>query len=809
MDSPAPRGTVAARSHLHIAICALLAGTVFAVVSPRAAVAAESAVQTDVRTYDIAPGPLAERLAEFAAAAGVQILFDANTLRGLRSDTLHGIYSVANGFEQLLEGSGYEAVASGHGEYTLQKVVNATVLKPVNVRAQALEATTEGSRTYTATGPTTTATGLAMTTRQTPQSISVVTTQQVLDRNDHSLDQALRYAPGINISQVGDARWAFTSRGFAIGDIQYDGASTFNTSNATGDSYPQPDMAIFDRVEIVRGATGLMTGTGDPSGSINLVRKRAQSEHSNDLEIGAGSIGKGSLMFDASRALNDTGSVRGRVVARGEAGAASQRDDHEREYGLLYATLDVDLSANTQISVAASYGEENIDGAAWGGWPTQEDGTFFLNYDAKTSPTLPWEYHDLKQTTIYFDLKHRFNSDWELKVTARDAHGEGDKLASAFYWGGGELNRYGWLDWREIHSYSGSLSIAGPITLFGRKHELTFGASGNTETVSSDLTGSYGWVVPDPLHLDQPDAKNILTLSPVDSGKERTKQKGIYAAGRFELADPLHLIVGSRLSWYDYEFDYIDAAYDADAEPIPYVGIVYDASEALTLYSSYTNIFKPQSQVNTMGAQLDPAEGKNIEIGVKAALLDKGQLIANFAIYQSEQTGLPERVAGPCSRPDVPSCYRSAEEVRTRGVDIELVGMINERWQVSASYTYANSEYVAGPSSGERFNAWSMPRNMVKLYSTYDFAGDWQSLTIGGGVRVQSELIEEAEGFYRVRQSGYAVVDVLARYELTTSTHIQLNVDNLFDRTYYNSVGYYSSAISPGRTASLTLRTSF
>lgn len=278
------------------------------------------------------------------------------------------------------------------------------------------------------------------------------------------------------------------------------------------------------------------------------------------------------------------------------------------------------------------------------------------------------------------------------------------------------------------------------------------------------------------------------------------------------------MIGGARVAWYESkdEADWGSSSYSADGEWIPYVGAVYDINDTWTAYASYTEIFSPLSETGIDGALLKPVTGSNLEAGVKAAFLG-GALEATAAIFQTDETGLAQELPnGLCPVPGI-TCYESAGKVQTRGVELDVVGNVTDRWKVMAGYTYADPKYAEGEMDGEPYQTGYYPRHIGKLATTYDLPGRLEGLTVGASMQAQSALhVNDAFWFddsmtYEIRQSGYALFDVMARYELTEATSFQVNVDNLFDRKYYSAISSpgYGNFIGQGLTATVALRHTF
>lgn len=703
-----------------------------------------------------------------------------------------------------------------------QETADSLTLDTIDVNAGG--ATTEGTGAYISQGPTNAAIGLGLTEREIPQSVSIVTQQRILDENLQTLNEAVDSTTGLTAAQGnGEMRWSYYARGSEITNIQYDGIPTYVHFYAR-DASPQDDLAIYDRIEVVRGATGLLEGTGNPSASINLVRKRPTAEPQFKAEVGVSSFGNASATLDASAPVNAEGTVRYRLVSSGLAGDG-YRDNLSDDRALLYGTLDFDLGEATTLSLGASYLKETIDGYSWGGFWTQPDGTFY-DFTGSDSPSLSWESSDREQTAAYLDLEHDFGQGWALKVAGRAADNTGDIFSSYSRWesaADGTLSLYrdgGRYDYTSWNTSLGA-QVAGPVTLFGRAHELVFGVNGSRDNTRYDSNINYLFVNENPSEAD-PNV-SFPEFIDVDQFWDMTNTSwGVYGAARLTVTDQLKVIGGGRFTWYDYtdDSDWGGAhSYSVDAQPIPYIGAVYDIDDTWSVYASYTGIFLPQQNYGPNGL-VDPVEGRNGEVGAKAALFG-GQVLATAAVFATEQDGLAEvdPNATGCGPAVDPTCYRNAGLVRTLGAELELAGAITDRWNVFAGYTYATAEYREGDQQGDAFATNLMPRHLLKLSTTYDLPGTFEGLTIGGSLRAQSATYNESDTNtwssggvpWRIDQPGYAVVDLMARYALTEATSLQVNVENLFDRTYYTAINEpgYGNFIGEPRSASLLLRHTF
>ena len=292
--------------------------------APSVAMAAEAA-----RDYAIGAGALSDVLARFAASAGVQLVFDPARLAGRNSPGLKGRYTVEQGFQQLLRGSGLQLVQRGAGIYALQDAGTALQMPAETVVGKggdtlAMSATVIQANAGAAGTPTgyqqlsdSSTTRLGLTPRETPQGVTTLSRQQLDDFNMNSVKDALRSAPSVTVEQYETDRTNFTSRGFDINNFEYDGiGSPFSAGLLSGDL----DLAEYEQVDILHGANGLMSGTGNPSATVNFIRKRPTYTPQAQVKLSVGSWGTRRVDLDASGPLTDSGKVRGRFIYANETG---------------------------------------------------------------------------------------------------------------------------------------------------------------------------------------------------------------------------------------------------------------------------------------------------------------------------------------------------------------------------------------------------------------------------------------------------------------------------------------------------------
>ncbi|MCB5185476.1 TonB-dependent receptor [Methylobacillus gramineus] len=765
-------------------------------------------------SYQIKAGPLEQALSEFASAAGVSITLPPALVNGKTSQGLNGRYGIQQGVDTLLAGTGLQAVESNKGIFVLQKAKTllndksgaASTLPEVSVSSRAeRSAVTEGTGSYNAKAVAIGKT--EQTLREIPQSVSVMTRQQMNDQNFTTVAEALNQMTGVR-SYGYERDESFVIRGYNA-NTQFNGVPQQGSSG-------HYDLALYDRVEVLRGPSGLLTGSGEPGGTINYVLKRPQDALTMSAVAGLGSWNQQRAEFDVGGPLNADGSLRGRTVM------VYQDQDKFYDVGsnrdkLLYGVLEYDLTPNTTVGLWASYADRSYK-TFWG-LPTYTDGSLpgrrstFVGIDKNAED---------EGKNISLDLKHKFDSGWvakgvyNYKNTEYTGFGVFSLTPVNIATGLSNTVQVGFIEtettWRSM-----DFNLIGPVELFGRTHTLTVGYNKS----ENDYLGGSNYMSAsnrDPLrnhHWDDVLNRNILSKS-----QTYTEQSGIYASARIKLLDPLSVILGGR--WSDYSskdrtgwpsssktaWEKSDA--NTNNEFTPYGGLVWDINQQFTWYASYADTFVPQTERNLNDRVLDPRVGWQIETGLKGEFLD-GRLntsVALFRIRDKNRAMQDTSVAG-CTT-STGDCYRQAGEVQSQGLEFEVAGQPSSNLNLSVGYTYNHAQYLSDESvsSGTRFEANRMPRHMLKFWSQYRFdgstlSGALQGLSVGAGVQAQSEIYTTT-----AHQGSYAITSAKLGYEINKHWDASLTVNNLFDRKYLQYPGstYYFNIYGTPRNALLMVR---
>ncbi len=743
-------------------------------------------------SISIAAQPLDTALEKLGEQAGLQIFYRPDTVRGLNAPNVSGSLTVDDALRRLLAGTGVEFRRTGRNVSLSRPEPGDTAqLEPIRVQGR-LDGTTEGTGSYT-TRSMSTATGLDLSLRETPQSVTVLTRQRMNDEGLVTISDAIAATPGLVLNKRAGERHSFYARGFQIGNITYDGLPTSLDNSYYGSEILLSDLAAYDRVEVVRGAAGLMSGAGNPSAAVNLVRKRPTKETQISLTGNVGSWNHYGLQGDVSGGLNEADTLRARAVASWQDSDSFQ-DVASGRRKILYLVAEADLSQRTLLNLGVSH-QENDNTATWGGLPASADG-HDLGLSRSTYLGNAWDRWNKRSDTLFSSLEHRFDSGWKLHMAATRINAKllidasnamlnpGTGLYDQF------MGEYHYTD--KQNSYG--LQVSGPFRFLGREHELVLGA--NRRDGSFD---GYGGGVDTFTGMDIHNWTPSVIAKPevnLDDWFTRSadRQRSIYATTRISLADPLKLIVGGRFDWYDFQgqTQWSDDDYTVNRNLTKYAGLIYDIDAHHSVYLSYTDIFKPQNYYDTASNLLSPVVGKNYEIGIKGEYFD-GRLNASAAVFRIDQENLAMPLADQTVCPSYPaqSCYEPAGLVRSQGLDLELQGGLTPNWQIGAGYTYVDKviRKNADPArEGMRADTY-LPKHQFKLFTLYRFSNEWLNgrWRVGGSLNWQSETYQESTNF-RFTQKAYAVVGLVAGYEVGKHLDVQLNINNLFDKTYYEGL---------------------
>ncbi|MDR7154792.1 outer membrane receptor for ferric coprogen and ferric-rhodotorulic acid [Sphingobium xenophagum] len=802
--------------------------------APTSATAQSSAA---TRSFSIPAQSLPDALILFGRQAGIEVTAESVNTRGQSTQGVSGQLAPADALSQLLAGTGltfrWQSDRSVVVEPAPQAAEGAIQLGPVRVEGNAGSGavvfaspirtsdlgTTEGTGSYRSP-VTTTALRMPLTLRETPQSVTVITRQRIEDQNITEISQALAQTIGINFNLGGSPdsdQSGLYSRGFEVNNWQVDGIAR-PTAYGFGDAYA--DMAIYDRVEVIRGASGLLNGSGNPSATVNLVRKRAPGEWQMQLEAQGGSWDYVRGQVDVGGPVDKDGRVRGRFVAAYQDGGLNI-DRATSHRSIFYGTVEADLTETTLLRAGIDYLNRSADDANMAGVPiVTTDGTP-THFSRSRNTVTDWTRYDRDSLSAFASIEQKLG-EWSLRADLDWTRKTYDMVFG--YALRGALNPDGtgtgiwpgrWADKQRMTSLVGTAS--GPLRIFSDDDLLMVGASHYTTKEGGDDYQIWFFDGYDPSIPNYYDWQGDGLPEPgwpyLGQYGNDEKQTAAFATLRIKPLPMLSVIAGGRLT--DWRREYWNqttgegrtvSPTSVKGEFTPYVGVILDVTRNVSLYASYTSIFSPQSYRDINGDYLDPLTGKNYEIGAKADLMN-GRLALSGAWFSIRQSNFPVYVPDVVG-PTGDSVYESVDGTRSEGFELEATGEPLPGWKIAGGFSHVTVKDREGVPLNTQ-----VPRDSFRLLTSYDLTGaGMRGLTVGGNVlwnsRTYSDISYVADGLTIAEQKPYAVVDAFARYALTPNLTLSVNASNLLDKRYYSSVAYFAT-FGEARRIVGTLRAKF
>lgn len=638
------------------------------------------------------------------------------------------------------------------------------------------------------------ATGLDLAISETPQSISIITDEQMRLFSATDINDALRLATGVTVEAWETNRTNYMARGFEIKNTQIDG---IGMPNNWGIITGAVDSYQFEKIEVIRGANGLLTGVGNSSGTINFVRKRPTNEKQGELSFTGGSESLWRIQGDYSTPLGDSGWAA-RITGAYQDGDSYLRDLGD-DRGFVAAAIDGQLGEHSTLTFGYVNQQTHTDGNMWGALVLDYvDGTQAV-FPRDSSPTQDWAHWNTGFQNAYVEYTYGFAQDWELKATYNWREmTDASKLFYVYSFAGLELDNTGLWGWPGSYDTTDrsslfDVNVSGSFEAFGQQHEAILGVAysdgKNSLTNRSIPADSPAWG-PMPAF---PYAGNIIP-EPVWGDDQfysvlNQQIKRAYGATRLQLGDRWHAVLGFNFTEYHRDGDQVDAPHtdQTEEEISPYAGLIFDLTDDAMIYASYSDIYQPQDQYDIELNYLDPSKGVNYEIGAKASWFDD-RLVTTIAFFSAEQENLAT-LAGVTE--DLQYWYEGID-VKSEGVELEVAGRINDFVSINAGFTTLSLD---GEEDGGDVYPW-VPRQSANLWLTSKFPG-LTALELGLGGRWQADIenVDTASGG-AVRQDSYVTLDAFANWDINDKLWVRANIDNLTDEKYITSlynIGYYSA----------------
>ncbi|BAV64085.1 TonB-dependent siderophore receptor [Sphingobium cloacae] len=805
---------------------------------------AQSAAQAGTQQFDIPAQSLASALMRFSRETRLELFYNAELAQGRTTQGVSGNFAPAEALSRLLVGTGLTFKFTNATTITLERAPQAAdgtiALGPVRVEGVAESAfnrvfsdpaATEATKSYAAQAVT--IGKVPQTLREIPQSITVMTRQIIEDQSLDSVEQLLSRSPGVVFTTDAWARGLGYSRGFQIANYQLDGGNVAYDSGFR----PNQDLAMYDRVEILRGSDGLFSGTGLPGGTINLVRKRPLREAQLKFAASAASWDNYRLEADATGPLALDGALRMRLV-----GVYQNRhffySPSADEKILVYGIVEADLGPDTLISVGGSHQWQ--DGAQFTtGLPHYTDGSD-MNLPRSFATTADWAGRKAKNTEFFANIEHKFGESWAVKLSATQ---QKYSLSGLDFNAQGSMSADDTILFANPRAFEGSnkatvleATLSGDFQLFGQNHSLIVGASYQKSKAGQSTYYTYDRFPDDvsifdfdPLLYPEPEVGGLRATWP----KYGAKQIGFYGKLHAHLTDNMSFILGGRVTSYNYSAPYMayledgtirstsTTQYKENGILTPYGALIYAFDKNWSVYGSVAEIHQSQAQRLSgplPGTPLKPITGRNYEIGIKGALRDE-TLNISLALYRIERNGeavLDNSYPRETTDLGISCCYVSQGEVVSKGIDAEITGEITPGWQILMGYTFNINK---NKKSDARYHT-ATPRHLLKVWTSYILPGELSAWTVGGGFTAQTKQYNSGSEWdnkiydyvnYYISQKGYIVANATIDYKFNDRWSASFNLNNIFDKKYYQTLGtaIAGSWYGEPRNFRLTLRAGF
>ena len=644
-------------------------------------------------------------------------------------------------------------------------------------------------------------TGLELRQREVPQSVTVIDQDELKARGIHDMAGALKTG-GVNVVRDEGGHYRYQTRGFNIDQIEEDGLST-SLHGAYGNPYHNSqspsDLAIYERIEVVRGATGLTQANAEPGGTISAVRKKPTAERRIGGDISVDRYGKVYGTVDASGALDPEKTLRARVISV-VSKDKTFKDDVDGSHYLVYGVAEKDAGATTTITLGGMVQNSHSHPDPYG-LPRAN-----VAFPRDKSLGFKWNKDDYNKANVFAGTETRFNDDWKLNTkvsyTRNDSMSAFGALANENP-GYSGLIRGATLPLNDLNRYDNAgrqaaaqITLNGKYRLFGREHDVFTGYTFGQEASNTRWKRIRNNTAYDPYTFQGNEIQYPGWGDYIDRTYYGSKQKthAFNLGSRVNVLDNLHILGGARYThWSGREFtdynwwnDQPDNTADRNdkqsrSRVTPYLGITYDINANNSLYTHYSSIFKPQYYRDNKGNFLSPVTGNSYEVGWKGEWLD-GKLNTNIALYQIEQKNRPVQLALASGQE-----YAAAHgKVRSRGLDAEATGNITDAWKINAGYTYNSSKYQKNENARDLKGGNASkhtPKHQMRLYTSYRLPGAAEKWTIGGGMNYQSST----SSLWGVEQKGYALFNADVQYKINDQFNVGLALENITNKRYFEN----------------------
>ncbi|NUU36218.1 TonB-dependent receptor [Pseudomonas sp. C2B4] len=754
------------------------------------AMAADTSAQQGAQfSFSMAAKPLPQALSEFSRVTGISVVYTDEAPYGLNAPAVNGQMSAEQALQRLLSGSGFTFRRTDGHTMALEPLPTEGAL---NLGATTITSVMDQSTSYQPP-PTSSVMRTSAPLQEIPQTVNVVAAQVIRDQAPRNLDDALANVSGITQGNtLGSTQDSVMTRGFGDnrnGSIMRDGMPIVQGRGMN---------ATVDRVEVLKGPASLLYGIQDPGGVVNMVSKKPELEQYNALTLRGSTYGEGKNgsggTFDSTGALGTSGLAYRMVLDH-------EDEDYWRNYGVHRETLVAPSLAWFGESTKLLFAYEHREFLTPFDRGTVIDPRDNHPLDISRERRLDEPFNNMegRSDLYHFEADHELNDNWNAHFGYswnRETYDASQVRVTAIDTNKGTLTRSmdGTQNAISTDRFT-TASLEGNVNLLGMRHDLVFGIDDEYRKIyREDLIRQKSLTTFSYLNPVYGREVEGTTVSPADSAQtDKLRSDSIFLQDSIHLTDQWILVAGGRFQEYDqYAGKGVPFHANTDSNGqkwVPRAGLVYRYTDALSFYGSYTESFKPNSTIAPLSGSsvvLDgsvaPEEAKSWEIGAKLDL--PGRVTGNVALFDIKKRNvLIANSEGPVT------IYSAAGEVRSRGLEVDVSGQLSDRWSLIGSYAYTDAEVTEDPDyKGKKLQ--NVAKNSGSLSAVYDFGriigGD--QLRVGAGARYVGERAGNAVNDFEL--PSYTVADAFATYDTQLDgqkVKFQLNVKNLFDRTYYTS----------------------
>lgn len=740
-------------------------------------------------SFSMAAKPLPQALSDFSRVTGISVIYTDEAPYGLNAPAINGQMSAEQALQRLLSGSGFTFRRTDDHTIALEPQPTEGAL---NLGATTITSVMDQSTSYQPP-PTSSIMRSSAPIQEIPQTINVVAAQVIRDQAPRNLDDALANVSGITQGNtLGSTQDSVMTRGFGDnrnGSIMRDGMPLVQGRGMN---------ATVDRVEVLKGPASLLYGIQDPGGVVNMVSKKPELEQYNALTLRGSTYGDGKNgsggSFDSTGALGTSGLAYRMVLDH-------EDEDYWRNYGVHRETLVAPSLAWFGERTKLLFAYEHREFLTPFDRGTVIDPRTNHPLDISRNERLDEPFNDMegRSDLYHFEADHELNDNWNAHFGYswnRETYDASQVRVTAIDTTKGTLTRSmdGTQNAISTDRFA-TASLEGKVNVAGMQHDLVFGIDDEyrkiyrADLIRQKSLSTFSYL--NPVYGREVEG---TTVSAADSAQtDLLRSDSVFVQDSIHLTDQWIFVAGGRFQAYDqYAGKGVPFKANTDSNGqkwVPRAGLVYRYTDELSFYGSYTESFKPNSTIaplsgssTVLDGSIAPEEAKSWEIGAKLDM--PGRVTGNIALFDiNKRNVLVANSEGPVT------IYSAAGEVRSRGLELDLSGQLSDRWSMIGSYAYTDAEVTEDPDyKGKKLQ--NVARNSGSLSAVYDFGnvigGD--QLRVGAGARYVGEREGNAVNDFEL--PGYTVADAFATYDTQLDgqkVKFQLNVKNLFDRTYYTS----------------------